>query len=459
MRRVILTCLFSFYSLSSLASLSLSEIERSIDLHYPLILSNLKELESAQAQVISAEGNFDINFSAQAGFKERTLGDQEVLSTTFGGKTKLMGLSWETGFSKGAGYFPSYEGERKTFQDGEWLAQVKMPLLKNFWIDKERMHLKKSKIEVAKTQQELKSQKLQVLLEGTVAYWNWVKACLKYKVYESLLSNALKREDNLASRFKNGDVSGILKLDNDRLILKRKSYLVSAEQEVTRAALILSLFSRDEQGQPKLIEPKDAPLNLEVKKYQDILNEITAKNFPIAEHPLVKKNENLLEKIKIEKDLAKNQILPQLDVKSEYNRSLGEARSNVSRDEFKTSIVFSIPLQNREAQGQHNSLKFQADKIYYEWQLVQEQLKVKQQNALLSLKMAYERQLLAKQELDLNKTLESAENRRLQMGDSDLVTVNIREESTAESESRFIEEQVEYQKSIGYLHYAYAIGI
>src|SRR5690606_20298423 len=85
---------------------------------------------------------------------------------------------------------------------------------------------------------------------GQLAYWEWVTAKKVKDVYEDLLKNGEIRNEYLMARSKKGDIAQILITENEQYIASRKRSYQAAKERLLRADYDLSLFYRDDNGEP-----------------------------------------------------------------------------------------------------------------------------------------------------------------------------------------------------------------
>lgn len=146
----------------------------------------------------------------------------------------------------------------------------------------------------------------------------------------------------------------------------------------------------------------------------------------------------------IDLDLARNQLLPIVDLYAGPGIDTGAGSIGPL---FKAGISVAVPLRNRTARGQVEQAKLKLQKLDLYQKALLQQVLLEVEDTASELKMTYQRYESAREAYQLAKQLEEGERTRFELGDSTLFLVNQRERSTAEAFIKMVEIQAEYQQA------------
>lgn len=149
--------------------------------------------------------------------------------------------------------------------------------------------------------------------------------------------------------------------------------------------------------------------------------------------------------------LARNNMLPLLDVQAEVSQDLGQQQLVREQTESKLKLNLSIPLQQREAQGKIASTRAMQRMLEHERNILQQQLTIELQRIFNDINIGEELMAITLEEMQIAKQLLKAEKSRFADGASDFFLLNIREETLAESRIRHVVAQQRYYVAISRL--------
>ncbi len=399
--------------------------------NYPKVLSYYEKIAVKEGGVLENEGFFDIKLKQTYTDRSRGFYDGKVLDSFLEKQNSFLGSKTYAGYRKSFGSFPVYEGGSITNSDGEYRAGVKFSLLQNSMIDQGRLDLITSKLELKESRVQLENIKIEIQRDATKAYWSFVVAGKIFQIYEQLYELAIKRNQQLEIRFKKGDIAEIILVENNRNILSRKSAMLEAKREFKNAAIYLSLFYRNENGEPKVVNEQSLPETaFEAKEIsatqieKDIL------------HALFERPEIRILKLKKEQELAnldqaQNLLKPQLDVDLGVSKDLGQGSADRAQTNNYVAAQLAMPLQRREAKGRVAASESKIKIIKYEEQLLGDKIKAEIEQIKNSLNYTAEIIENTREEIALCQKLEVAEKESFKNGNSDFFLINLREQETA----------------------------
>lgn len=425
-------------------ALTLEKVVASVDKSYPLILAAERLLTVAEYEYLAAMGAFDANFQSinsvsPTGYYQNATSDNLVRKPT-----PLAGTSFFAGYRSGRGNFPSYYGNKATNEFGEIRAGAIVPLIRNRDIDKNRADLKKADIDRVLADLSIQKLKLEVMREATKRYWKWVAAGREYNVNLELLNLAKERVEQVSERVRLGDLPDIENTENDRVILQREARLISAERGLQKSAIDLSLFLREPSG--KMILPKKKALPKGFPSYKKLVVTNQRKVIEKAQkrRPEIREYQSKREKVGVDRQLQQNNLKPQVDLVVSASQDLGAGSPTRSRAEVDATVVMNIPIQTRRQRGKIGSAEAKIAQLDQEEQFARDKITTEVQDALSEVEASFQRVDMAKKELVLAKKLQELEMARFRLGDSNLLFVNIREQTAAEAAIREVKALNDY---------------
>ena len=434
------------------AELGLDEVLEAAREHFPLIEAVRNEQLARSEDLRAARGAFDLRIGLTGdirpeGFYENNAGDVLLEQDT-----TLWGSKLFAGYRYAQGDFPSYDADRLTDESGEARIGVEVPLLRDGAIDDARAGIQDARISLAQMEPETLLQRVDVELAASVAYWEWLAAGQTLEIAERLLDVALERQKQLEARVAKGAEARIVLTDNRRLIVERSAKKRGAERDFQMASIRLSLYHRDETGQPVRAGRELLPERFPIERMP--ADEEFSRDLELVEehHPILRRFENERDRVMLKIAQARNATLPSLDLRVELSRDFGDANggidekgkfSSASRSETEVKALMSLrmPVQQRKARGRLAAAKLRLSKIANESRIAEERIIASALEAIERLKAAYEQTGLARENAELARTLRDAESRRLDLGLSNLIDVNIREIQAATAETELVDAQ------------------
>jgi outer membrane protein TolC len=167
-----------------------------------------------------------------------------------------------------------------------------------------------------------------------------------------------------------------------------------------------------------------------------------------------------LEKLRLqqelESELANNDLLPRLDLQTYVARDFGGGDPNRDETELRLGIRFEVPLQTRGQDGRKVQALARAAEARYQSRNLSDRIAVELRDIINAAQIARERLAIARDELALSRRLEDGERTKFSLGDSSLIFVNLREQTTADAAIREIDVLLELQRL--WIMYRAALG-
>ncbi len=430
--------------------ITLEDVLASTERHYPPLLAAIQEVEQAEGASRAADGKFDTR--VRLGGAADQFGFYENYRIDLGLEQSIQwwGAKLYAGWRLGEGGFAPYSGLQETRTGGEYRAGIKLPLLRGRSIDDPRARQRQATIGVNVAELSVMERGLVIRQLATDAYWDWVAAGRSLEIAQNLLAIAVSRDEYLRESVEAGALAAVEVIDNRRAILKRRSEIVSAERKLRKAAIYLSLYYRDRIGEP-IVAPESRLPSFPVPGLQISRQLDEDLRLALLRRPELQSIRAESEQVGLDESLASNSVLPSLDL------ALGvTAESGVNPDvkrgpsDLKAGVVFSLPIQRREATGKQLKARAKLQQLRLEEKFLEEKIEAEVRDARVALETSYEKTQLLEEEVVVTRELEALERDRFDLGDSNLFTVNLREAATADAERRRVEALASYHRARGF---------
>jgi outer membrane protein TolC len=439
--------------------LPLAAVLASIDRHYPLIEAARRDKQAAAAELLSAQGAFDPLVrtrmdGAPLGYYQNGRFDLSVEVPT-----PLWGATVNGGYRAAFGKFADYDGKLETNQYGELRASLALPILRNGPIDRRRAAIERAQLGLPLADTGVKQARIDAARAGAVRYWEWVAAGQRLRVAESLLQLATARDLATEERVRRGDVAQIDRVDNLRTVVGRRGGMVAANRSLQAAAFELSIYLRDERGQPLVADPSQLPAQLPPPAATPVegvaLGASAATADALKRRPEVERLRLAREQLRVDRDLAKNQALPAIDLVASVSQDFGPGDPSRTPTVIEGGLSIELPTANRAARGRRQVAEAAMGRVEAQSRFAADRISIEVSDTLSAMAAAQERLALAAEEVRLSRQVEVAERTRFGLGDSNVLFVNLREQATVEAALREIDAGLDYHRA----HAAYRAAI
>ena len=401
--------------------------------HYPKVLEAIFEVEKQKAQLQQASSAFDGSLQFKQNDHAEGYYDGAINEYKLRKPLPYLGLETSAGFRQSTGGFPSYEGKLETLNDGETFVAVSLSALRGALIDKERFNIWNEQENLNQSQFDLENKKIEVQTLALKAYWNWSVAQQQVNIRRQILDLANDRLRAIKIRVSSGDLPRIALTDNQLLIQKRKIELLQAEQLLLQAENLLALFYRDKNGQPLSVKEKIPLTQVQNQDNATLsINQLFAK--AVLVNNSIKIIDSKLKQADLKKKLGTNELLPKLDVSYEWSQDRGEGPATLGQHEQRLMGTLEIPIEFNRGQALRRQGESEKQKLQQQLTLLKQQLKAEIEVMFNNQKTALAIFNLTIEQIEMADKLAKAEARRYNSGASDLVTVNLREQSLADSQ-------------------------
>ncbi|MDA0902257.1 MAG: TolC family protein [Proteobacteria bacterium] len=451
--RYLLIAILIFAPLSNICAKTPKEQEiiNSVLRFYPKILQEEQNIAVSQANYLSKKGAFDAKITAskqayEDGFYDDRYYDEVKISKPL----PFANSEIFTSYSKSSGEeYPLDNESDNTLSDGRAKIGFSISLLRGFLTNENLTELKASNLDISINKEKLRLTQLSIINSARKAYYNYVNAKQLYDIALDIVNLRKERLEQVQAQSNAGDKPKIYVTDSKRSLIKSQSELIDSKQNLQSAAFKLSIYYRDHQGNKIDITQQDSSTseNLDLEKAVNILKHDDVEE-QIAKIKQERADIRILNlKIKQEEQylkLGKNQFLPELDFNFAASKDFGDdiespASTNLKRDErLNFGINLSIPLQTNKQKGLTSKSRAKIQSLRMKKLLTQDSIEIDVKttyNQIINLIEIYNN---LKQEVEMSQILLNAEKERFKNGDSDIITINIREQDLFLSKEKML---------------------
>jgi outer membrane protein TolC len=271
-------------------------------------------------------------------------------------------------------------------------------------------------------------------------YWSWVAAGQAYLVTQELLDVAIERDRAIRRQVELGNLPQTEQQQNERLIASRQAKLIEANRKLQSSAIKLSLFLRDDAGDPVLPSPSELPTQFpkptDPRRF-DLESDISR---ALDQRPELRELRVIREIVGVDLQQSENELLPNLTAVMEASKDVGypaSSKGDKTPFELEAGLLFDVPLQRNKAYGKIQSAQGKLSQLTLKQQFTVNKIVSEVQDAHSAMIAAYERVGRTRQSVDLATQLVKAEYRSFELGNSDVLRIAIQE--SAELDARFLE--------------------
>lgn len=444
--------------------LAASDSELPLSLFYRLLLELHPVVKQAQlmpqaanANLLQARGAFDPVL--QFAYDEKTF-DKKNYYTVKEGYLKLpttLGLDFKAGFESVTG--DRVNPETATPLSGLAVAGVSVPIGRNLLIDDRRATLRQARLfrEQAKAEQD--KMVLKFLFQATKDYAEWLFRQNRVNFLREGYRMADERYRAVRERVLQGDLAGIDTTEAVIALKTRAISLAQAETDLLNAQLFIAAYLWDENGRPLELNPSVRPVAdrsaLSVFAPDSIRQQLERARFS---HPEVRKLLSKIEQIKVERSLARNNLLPaiQLNLNAIQTWPANQELLNTTfiQQNYKIGASFYMPLFLRKERGKLRMVNFKLLDQQWELDLTRRQVEVGIKEAANDYQLVINNLELQRQLVLDYLRIRDGEQIRFDNGESNFFMVNTREVQMIESQVKLAEMEAKQLKASAGLWFA-----
>jgi outer membrane protein TolC len=432
-------CLALLASAAYAQMLSPAELKTAVLKNFPLVEEASLKAQAAGGDLIASEGAFDTKLKLKVDDRIGEKNSYFASETLLEKQLSTAGLRVFGGHYRAKGQVPDYTGKYATSNSGELVAGLEIPLLRNRSIDAARTELLAAQRGLEISEQELVLKKNLYVYKALSTYEKWRLAHIKKVIRGTLLNVAEERGKMIRKKVAAGDVEQLRVVDNDRAVNKRQEELLAAELDLTVATSALGVYFLNESGRPVDLQAYNPP------PYEE-LGEPTVRGVELNRIPQLSILDSELTLTRQRESLAANQRLPGLNFLVSGHRDLSPV-TGVEPRRLQLGLQLEIPFENRKGTGKESAERAKALALEQQKLHTENELRATLAQAEASIRNAWERSKILKNELDNAQTVVNAERRRWAHGDSDLFVVTLREQDLADVQMKLWTAHYDYQQA------------
>ncbi len=419
--------------------------------NHPVLERARLDLKRAEAKRLEKQGAFDarvgggtrfLRYNSSAGIGQV----QKVLESRFSVDfLTRYGIGVSTGFKRAAGDIKT--PVKPTGEDGEYFLELTVPLLRGLGQNPKAAAESQAFLGEDQALLKLRRTELKLLQDALSNYWAWVGAKRKLEVEERLLRLAKVRVEAIEHKIASGLLPKINLVEAQREVQRRLGRVLKAERTLQKTAFKLGLFLWQSPLQPAPVPEMDQipPSVPEPANFTRIQLE-SGKLSALEGRPELQALDLAQELAAIDRELARNQLLPRLDLVLSQGYQTGD--DAIEGPVIKAGVKMSLPVLRRAAKGRLQQAMLTLSNLDLQKKQSIQAVMIEVADWFSQINATYERYLAARRELEFARKLEQGEKDAFTLGDSTLFLVNRRERATGEAHLKLIDILVEYHQAI-----------
>lgn len=443
MRLIILIFLFlhSFsFGQDTTVNLTFTDFIEIVKNNHPIAYQAQLASEMGDAKLMKAKGGFDPKVGGNA--NQKYFDGKQYYSHLHAGLKipTWFGLTAQAGYNNNSG--ERLNSELYTPENaGLWYAGLTINLGNGLFIDARRAELKQAKIYQNSSRLEQRLILNQLILDASIAYWDWYKAYNKFVVYTTATKNATVRLDAVRESVALGDKAAVDTLKALLQVQERELYLEQSKLDLDNKKALLAIYLWEDGFVPLEL---DSALSPQIFDHSTTsapsLSAIINLDTLAANHPEIVLSQNKIALSKIDYRLKKEALKPVTQLK--YNALSSPISNNVltsySIENYNWGAHISYPIFTRKERG---------DLKLTELKLADQNAQMQNKTAEISYKIeaTYNTWLSTHKQVNISsKTLKNytalynAELTLFNIGESSLFLVNTRDQAMLDAQLKLI---------------------
>ena len=429
-----------------------------------------KDIATANIKRYLAEFDPTLSISIDKNFSKEFTGSklESEVSSYIINKNTDIDFSLSKKFFTGANLQLTFSNNRyKTNSDWSILnpaytsyltLELSQPLLRNFGILINKAEIKKAENNLKKTDAEITDDINSEILDAIYKYFDLVYAYKYLRVNEEHLKLAENTHEINKKKVEVGLLPKNVLLESEAEILSRKEALIKAKQELNNISDELKNKIND-INRSYVIIPSTLNLeNMPLPSLQEGIKEALKNRFEIKEI------DTEIENAKIDNRVAKNQILPSLDInifgglsgKGENIRDNFDRLYSNKYHKWGLGLKFDYPLGNREAKANYRISRLQLLQLRNNKKNIENNIIMEVKKSFRNLKVLKKKIEANKKSYDSAKSKLNIEESKYKNGLSDVFKVFSYQSDYVSEKVKLLKAEIDYTKE--YIHWNKVIG-
>ncbi len=385
--------------------LSLNEVLAWIDRSHPLLKGAGTEKVSARGKMLKALGAFEPILVNDTEI-ERFI-DKGTTHTQSGGfNDTLIEARTPFGFRGSAGFRQAI-GDAKipdlSFGNGsqQVLLGGFLPLLRGLMVNPENAELQRSELADPRAEVKISQTRQDLFLAAATQFWDWVSTTKFVDVQRRAVGVAEERLRQVEGRAKAGAVAPLDVVEANQEVQRRREVAIAAQRAVEQEQYKMSMFLWENQTPtaPQFDRAPDFPPPTAVPTAEIVkADKLQAK----TDRPEIREVDIEAKVNNIDLELAKNNLLPSLDLEAAPARSPEKFVLGLG---YRFGVELRVPLLQRRGRGEVLEAQAQADRLVLVQKYREQQVVVDVDNALSAIERAKDRVAADSESLRMDRTL------------------------------------------------------
>jgi outer membrane protein len=305
---------------------------------------------------------------------------------------------------------------------------ISQPLLKNFWIDNNRLQISVAKTQLKISEQGLRGQLITTVTAVENAYYELVYARENVKVQQEALTLAQTQLDQDKQRVQVGSLAPLDVQQDEAQVAQSRANLIAAQYTLENDQNTLKNLLTD--SYTKWHDTDIAPTE-ELAARRQFLDVQDSWSKGMVDRPDLQQSKLNLEQQGIQIKYYRNQLFPEVDLLgsygfngsgNEYDDSSTEIRDG-SRPFYSYGGQITIPLSNTKARNQYKAGKATEKQLLLQLKQLEQNIMVQIDNAVKQAESAWESVDATKQARVYAEAALDAEQKKYAVGKSTTFTV------------------------------------
>ncbi|MGH1337549.1 MAG: TolC family protein [Aureispira sp.] len=411
--------------------------------------ANLQRQEAA-AYLQKAKGGFDPKIGTTWDYKEFK---EKTYFNIFNAYLKVpiwSDIELEGGYNHANGYYLNPE---QTLPDvGQAYLGVKIPLLQGLLTSERRIVLQQARLLESASEAEIQTALNNLLYTAGKKYWDWTKSYNELLVIQQSLVAAQQQLSATRASFIQGDKPAIDTLKDFIQVQERQVLLANSRVAFQNYRRAVSGFLWDVINNPLLLEETVYPVVLQQLNTLPLEEVLLENSLELLEdHPDLVAYDYKLQGLALKRRLNSNKLLPKLNVK--YNFLSVESvdffgtEGVAPIENYKLGLEFSMPLFLRKERAELALTDLKLRATEFQLDNKQRDLRIKLENYFNEVQIFAAQTQTLEQMVNNYSILLEAERIKLNLGESSVFLVNVRQNQLLEAQRKLIKQQVKYLKA------------
>jgi outer membrane protein TolC len=384
------------------------------------------------------------------------------------GNLPFAGMSYSVGFGVSRTDFlvADLEGgtnlvlrESTQYEVGTALGQLRLPLLRNFWIDGFRTTIAINKENLKRSELDLRLQIMATLLQVEQAYYDLIYARETISVQQTAFEAADRLLQENRKRVEVGAMAPLEEKSAEAQAAASRASLIAAQGNYGTSMRILKNLITDDYSPMRdvVLEPTE---KLSAIPSSPQVQDSWLKGLTLR--PDLEQLRLALRQLNIQIRYERNQLYPVLDLVGSYSQSASSQRSmSAAFDDIATgrypnygvSLQFNMPLGNTTARNNLRSSKASLEQALLTLKKQEQLVMVEIDNAIALVRTNFERVGATKEAREFAKDAWDAEQKKLDNGKSTSYEVLLKQRDYIQTLSNEIQALADYNKALADLSY------